>query len=142
MGRGVGPGSEKPLVAAVVKKQGRGEMRKAVLHAEGRICKHPGCNVTLSIYNPGKTCSVHPEVLTVKEARRALIVDSTDKEKARMRRYKARVRAGVVIPKKRVVIGVPFPEVASREMNKAIARSLRKTATASDIERATRGGKP
>lgn len=28
-------------------------------YTAGRICSSPGCNTRLSIYNPGKTCSLH-----------------------------------------------------------------------------------
>ena len=103
-------------------------MRKAVLHAEGRVCRHPGCNTILSVYNPDKTCNRHAEPLTVKEARRCLITEGTEEQKATSKRYKARVRTGIVKPKRRYKVTAwakRAREVASKLMDKAVREATK-----------------
>lgn len=50
-------------------------------YAEGRVCSSPDCNTKLSIYNPGKTCSLHtPFKAPVMRGKKASSDELTNRE--------------------------------------------------------------
>lgn len=61
-------------------------------YPEGRICKHEGCTVRLSIYNSEPFCSLHPRKLSIAEARRGNDTQVSEKEKNRMAQGRLRQR--------------------------------------------------